>query len=227
MVDDLFADGLPDLVQELTRWLAESARFRAFAAAHRTKIGKKLRSAPDHEASRDVRAELLAARLLLADPRIELAFEAYGAGKRGPDLTLSYRTRPSFNLEVTRLRGLPDAAGLEAPLLAKLRQLPPSRPNALLIAIGGTSAEALDVAGAARSLRSRADVRDRPFLDRAGFEKPRDFYDRYLRLGGVITWCEPAPAGARTAVWINRSARIPVPDAALRAAVGCLETGRP
>jgi hypothetical protein len=223
VVDDVRERGPGDLADELNGWLAGSARFRAFADLHHAKIGKKLRTAADAEAIRDVRAELRAACLLLADPRIELAFEAYGSGKRGPDLTVSYRTRPAFNLEVTRLRRIPGASDFEASLLAKLRQLPPSIPNALLVAIGGDSAGALDVAGAARGLRSRADTKDPELFDGDGFRGPRDFYDRYLRLGGVITWCEAA-ADARTELWLNRSARIPLPERALRAALRCLNT---
>ena len=72
------------MAEELAGWLAGSARFREYAEVHRDKIRKKVRSAADTEALRDVRAELQGARLLLTDPRIELAFEAYGAGKRGP-----------------------------------------------------------------------------------------------------------------------------------------------
>ena len=121
------------LSQELVEWLAGSARFRAFAEAHRDKIRKKVRGAADPDSLRDVRAELRTARLLLADRRIELAFEAYGSGKTGPDFTITFRGARSFNLEVTRLRRLPDATGLGASLLAKLRQLPPSAPNAVLV----------------------------------------------------------------------------------------------
>ena len=87
------------LTEELIGWLAGSARFRAFAEAHRDKIRKKLRTAADDEALRDVRTELQVARLLLLDKRIELAFEAYGSGKVGPDLTVTFRGRRSFNLE--------------------------------------------------------------------------------------------------------------------------------
>jgi hypothetical protein len=209
---------------ELTGWLAGSARFRAFAEVHRDKIRKKLRTAADPESLRDVRAELQVARLLLVDPSIELAFEAYGAGKVGPDLTVTYRGRRSFNLEVTRLRRVPDETDFGPPLLAKLRQLPPSVPNAVLVAIGGTSAEALDVAAAAKALRSHADARDEAFFARGGFEDTRSFYDRYLRLGGVLIWCEGAIGDARAALWVNRSARIPLSERDIRAAVRCLRS---
>src|SRR5271154_273772 len=99
----LFSSARPDFGDdELAGWIADSVRFRGFVDVHRAKIRKKLRTAADAEALRDVRAELQAAHLLLADPRIQLAFEAYGAGKTGPDLTVTYRGVRSFNLEVTR-----------------------------------------------------------------------------------------------------------------------------
>jgi hypothetical protein len=214
--------GQNPITEELTGWLAESARFRSFAEVHRDKIRKKLRTAADAESLRDVRAELQVARLLLVDPSIELAFEAYGAGKVGPDLTVTCRGTRSFNLEVTRLRRVPDEANVGPPLLAKLRQLPPSVPNAVLVAIGGTSAQALDVAAATKSLRSHADAKDEAFLARGGFEGARSFYDRYLRLGGVFVWCEGAVGDARAALWVNRSARIPLPERDIRAALRCL-----
>ena len=82
--------------EELIGWLAGSPRFRAFADAHRAKIRKKLRTAANDEALRDVRTELQVARLLLLDRRIELEFEAYGSGKVGPDLSVTYRGKRSF-----------------------------------------------------------------------------------------------------------------------------------
>jgi hypothetical protein len=212
------------MAEELLMWLAGSARFRGFAVAHRDKIRKKLRRAAGIEAVLDVRAELRAARLLLADRRIELEFEAYGSGKAGPDFTVTFRGSQRFNLEVTRLRRAPDATGFGWPLLAKLRQLPPSAPNALLVAIGGSAAEVVDVAGAARAHRSRADAKDESFFADRGFEGSRGFYERFLRLSSVLVWCEGAPADARATQWTNRSARIPIPERAARACLQCLRS---
>ena len=203
-------------------WLAGSARFRAFAEAHRDKIRKKFRGATDAESLRDVRAELQTARLLLADRRIELAFEAYGSGRSGPDLTVTFRGSRSFNLEVTRPHRDPDVGGLGASLLAKLRQLPPSAPNAILFAIDGENAGALDVDAATRALRSRADAKDEAFFVTRGFDGTRGFYDRYLRLGAVFVTAEEASGDARATFWFNRSARIPMPDPAARASLRCL-----
>ena len=119
---------------------------------------------------------------------------------------------------------MPDATGLGVPLLAKLLQLPPSRPNAVLVAIEGTSADALVVGAATRALRSRADAKDEVYFSRRGFAGTRGFYDRYLRLGGVLVWCEGAAGDARAALWTNRSARIPLAERDIRAVLHCLQS---
>jgi hypothetical protein len=205
------------VAEEIAGWLAGSARFRAFAEAHRDKIRKKLRIATDIEARRDVRAELCAAHLLLADRRIEVAFEAYGSGKAGPDFTVRFRGERSFNLEVTRLRRAPGQATLGGPLLPKLRQLPPSVPNVLLIAVEGDRADALDLPGAAHALKARADAKEDAFFLTRGFDGARGFYQRFRRLGAVIAWCEGAQPRARASLWLNAEARIAVPQRAIRA----------
>ena len=222
LLDGVSTDPLAD---ELRGWLAGSPRFRAFVHANRAKIRKKLRGAADVEARRDVRAELRVAQLLLADRRVELAFEAYGSGKPGPDFTVTFQGERTFNLEVTRLRRLPDAQAQGGQLLAKLHQLPPSVPNAVLIAVPGDAAPALDVAGLTRTLRSRADRKDEAFFVDRGFDGTRGFYERYLRLGSVLVWCEAATGDGRATLWTNRSARIALPVRAARACLSCLEAG--
>ena len=220
---DLSDRGAGDpMADELLGWLSDSARFRTFAEAHRDKIHKKFRKAADPEALRDVRAELLVARLLLADKRFELAFEAYGSGRLGPDFTVTFRGSRAFNLEVTRLRRPPKATSDGAPILAKLRQLPPSVPNVVVLAIDGDTAEAIDVDAIVRTLRARADAKDDDFFAKRGLDGSRGFYDRFLRLSGVLVWCEPAAGDARAGLWINRSARIALPERAIRACVECL-----
>ena len=223
LADHLY-DGDPTdpIARELLEWLASSGRFRAFAEAHRDKIRKKFRGAADAESLRDVRAELQTARLLLADRRIEVAFEAYGSGKGGPDFTVTFRGARSFNLEVTRPHRVPDAGGLAGGLLAKLRQLPPSAPNAILFAIDAGSAEAVDVDAAARALRSRADAKDEAFFTTRGHDGTRGFYDRYLRLSAVFVSAEGASGDARAMLWFNRSARIAMPEPAARACLAGL-----
>jgi hypothetical protein len=216
------AETVGDLARELGTWLAGSTRFRAFADGNRDKIRKKLRGARDTEAQRDVRAELRLASLLLADRRIDVAFEPYGAGRAGPDLGVRFRSVASFNVEVTRLRHAWDSAALARPLLAKLRQLPPSVPNALAVAIEHRDVGALDVAAAVRGIRERADRKDEAFFVDRGFPGSRGFYDRFLRLGAVFLWSEAADGEGRASLWTNGSARIAVPPRAARACLDCL-----
>jgi len=218
-------DGGPEdpLAIELVAWLDASPRFRAFADTYRDKIRKKLRGAADAEAVRDVRAELQIARLLLSERRFEVAFEAYGSGRAGPDLTVTFRAGRRFNVEVTRLRRVPDATAVGAAVLAKLHQLPPSVPNAVVLAIDGVAADAVDIAAATQGLRGRADAKDEAWFGRRGFDGTRGFYERYLRLGAVFAWNELEDGERRAAVWANRSARIALPEPAARACLGCLQ----
>jgi hypothetical protein len=218
----LVEDGDSSLSGELTRWLSTSARFRTFADANGAKIRKKLRGATDAESRRDVRAELAVARLLLADRRVELTFEAYGSDRRGPDFTVTLGSQ-RFNLEVTRLRGNPAGSGF-GPLLGKLRQLPPSQPNGVILAIEGDNAREYDVTAAVRTLRTRADSKDEALFSARGFSGTRGFYDRFLRLSSVIVWAEGAAGDSRVSAWTNPSARTPLSPRALRAVVHALNS---
>ena len=151
------------------------------------------------EARRDVRAELRVAHLLLADRRIELAFEAYGSTKRGPDFTVTFRGERSFNLEVTRPRRAADAAGFGGPLLAKIRSC--RRASRMPSSSRWRVARPMrPTCRGCRSLRDRADEGTRLFATR-GFRGTREFYERYLRLGGVLVWSEAAIGDARAAIW--------------------------
>jgi len=117
------------------------------------------------------------------------------------------------------------AGGVGGPLLAKLRQLPPSVPNALVVAAGPEAAGAVDVAAATRALRTLADRKDEAFFVRHGLDGSRAFYERYLRLGAVVVWIEDAADEARAGLWVNRSARIPLPARATDMLVACLRAG--
>ena len=167
LVAEVVGAGAPaGLAAELVAWVDGSTRTRQFVEANATKIRRKLREARDTETRRDVRAELFVAARLLADRRIELAYEASGAGRAGPDFGVTFRGVTRFNVEVTRRRGAADPASLGDTVLAKLRQLPPSVPNVLVVAVE-RSLDADEVNGAMVALRARADARDAATLARA------------------------------------------------------------
>lgn len=211
-----------DLADEVRAWLAASRRFRAFLDGHRDKVRKKLRGAADIDALRDVRVELLVAHLLLADRRIELAFEPYGSATGGPDFQVRYRGHLAFNLEVTRRRPGSRSGADAGALLAKLRQLPPSVANVVLVAATGERAEPLDITAAIGTLQDHASARDDRFFTERGLDGTRGFRQRYLRLGAVMARFEDRSGEARALLWTNPSARIRVPETAVLAVLACL-----
>lgn len=226
LLDGPPSDATDEVAGDLAVWLSASARFASFAEAHRDKIRKKLRGASGSEARGDVRAELEVAFRLLADRRIELAFEAYGAGRRGPDFTVTFRAVYHFNLEVTRPRledrirpGRGRADGVAGALLGKLRQLPANEPNAVLVALDGPTPTQDEVAIAMRSLRQRANRRDDAFFRGRGFADARQFHLHYLRLSALFV---AGRGGADEWAWSNAEARRQLPDGAMTACLSCL-----
>ena len=241
----------PGFQAELARWIESRPRFGDFIAANRDKARKKLTTADDEERRLDVRAELLVAYLLLADRRFELAFEAYGARRLGPDLTATFRTNRRFNLEVTRLRTTGDAGSAGGPppaggpvsrdvgsdpaprdpgpsvarlatvIAGKLRQLPGDSPNALVIAAQGLALDEAGLVAAVRLLKLHADRKDDAFFARRGFKDARAFYAQYLQLGGIVL-LDAATAPARARFSPNREARQPLPQEAVTALMRCL-----
>lgn len=149
------------LQSELAEWVVERRRFAALLSADRDKVRRKVRAAPDDASLLDVRAELLVAALVCADRRFDVAFEAYGSGKRGPDFAVSFRDHQRFDLEVTRLRqASSDVTGMDArrlarALLAKLPQLTAGLPNVVAVAAAGAPSAAV-VDEALRILRRGA-----------------------------------------------------------------------
>ena len=161
------------------------------------------------------------AALLLADRRFDLVFEAYGAGRRGPDFTATFRAGRAFNVEVTRRRPGPGAASLEPAILGKLRQLPPSASNVLVVAVDVLDG-APDPEPILRELRGRADRRDDAFFAARGLDGAAAFKAGFLRIAAIVTWAEGASSSARVASSANAGARIPLPGPTIRALVAAL-----
>src|SRR4030081_2693788 len=218
----------PALQYELGHWIENSPRFRAFMTTNQDKVRKKFTTSDDEEHRLDVRAELLVAHLLLADRRFELAFEAYGARRVGPDLTVTFRANQRFNLEVTRLRATGDGAvgdsgvtRLANVITAKLRQLPGDIANALVISARGLALDEESVLAAVRLLKTRTDSKDDAFFARRGLKDARDFYAHYLHLSGIFVLDE-ATTPARAIFSPNREARHPLSKEAVTGLVQCL-----
>lgn len=203
VLQDLAQGPAVRLREDLGLWLGQR-RFESLLAANKDKVRKKLRSAAEDGAVLDVRAELLVAYLLSADRRFAVHVEAQGSGNRGPDLTVTYRERHPFNVEVTRPRpGLsdPGPARLAGVVAAKLRQLAAGGPN--VVAVVGSPG--LELASAGRALMLGADSGDAALLRRSGFDNARELHARYRRLSAVGLVGATVGAG----LWLNPEARHP------------------
>jgi hypothetical protein len=212
----------PAFQSELGHWVEDTPRFGSFLTTNQDKVRKKLTTSDDEEGRLDVRAELLVAYLLVADRRFELAFEAYGARRVGPDLTVTFRTNQRFNVEVTRLRTTGDAgeARLANVITGKLRQLPGDLPNVLVIAARGLALTEDNLVAAVRLLKTHTDAKDDAFFARRGLKDARDFYAQYLHLSGICVVDEASTPGAVFAP--NREARQPLSKEAVSGLMQCL-----
>src|SRR5207244_12419510 len=159
----LFGPSDSSLTSEIGPWLVASARFRAFAETYRDKIRKKARGVRDAEGRRDLAFELAIASRLVEERRFVIEYESYGAGHRGPDLRVTFRSRLRFNVEVRRMRRpapMPGAPADPTPLIRavcdKLGQLPPSMINLLVLGADGPSSAAEALPGAMLWLQDRA-----------------------------------------------------------------------
>lgn len=210
LLESVFGDDDPRLRTVCAGWIASSRLFRAFFEANATKIRRKLREAGETERLGDVGLELYVAFHLLADRRVNLAYEKYLAEKtRGPDFTATFKGHLVFNVEVRRLRALAHPSKLADVIAEKARQLPPSIPNVLCIGVDSPGAPAsIDPAASLAELRRLAEAkRDELFVAR-GFHDARDFLRAFQRLSALLLiagWDNPA--GGRAAFALNPTAR--------------------
>lgn len=218
-VDDLLATLFADAVEIRSccaRWVLMSPRFPAFLDVYRDKIRKKLRGVADGEGVLDLQVELLTAASLLTERKLTLEYEKYAANKtRGPDFTALYKTHTPFNVEVKRIRGLTQPGKWADVLCDKLRQLPPSVVNVLVV-YGERAEQAapFDVDAAMRGLRATAERKDELFFTRRGLEGARDYLRQSFKLSAVIYKARDAATDeyGPSAIWINPQARHPLPS---------------
>lgn len=217
-----YVAGETPLSGELAGWIEASPRFAAFVALHCDKIRKKLRAEGD--AALSVRAELRIASLLLADRRFDVAPEAFGAGKVGPDLTVVFRSTYRFNVEITQLRPpsveMADrGAKFRSVVATKLRQLPAGMANVLIIAAPGSSIAIADLATAMRRVEPAAVRAGDAFFVARGFAGARSFHGHLLRLSAVCAMDETTGVAA---YWPNPLARHALPSAPARSLRRCM-----
>lgn len=221
----IFEGVAPTLATRLAGWMTATPRFREFAERQRDKMRKKRRNLGDDDAGlRDLLCELGVGCRLLRDKRITLDYEMYTAAKtRGPDYTATFKGHMVFNVEVTRVRStLPSPAKAQTRLIEetceKLRQLPPSAVNTLVIALSNAPAGGLTAAHvtqAMETLRRHAQGKDEPFLKARGLHGADEYFALAPRLSAAIVAIPGADPldtpNARLALWANPQAKHPLP----------------
>lgn len=222
-------DNRPHVLEPpLTQWTSELPRFADFVETHRDKIRKKIRSIPSADGLQDLRAELETAYLLLREKRFTLAYEPYGKGTgRGPDFAVTFRTRITFNVEVTRMQiAIRENDEGEQPLFnpryesrrmaeivgSKLSQMSPSMMNLLLIMADQPTLCELDVGKVLHQLKQRAEKKEPQLFQRHGFRDTADFFKYYHRLSGVLLRSTGQPETGRCPIlWLNNQTKHPLP----------------
>lgn len=209
----IFGGELHPLREACAAWIATSRPFRAFLEENSGKIRKKARQASNLESLRDVQLEMDAAYHLLADRRVALAYERYLADKlRGPDFTVTFKGHVVFNVEVRRLRAPIRAGKLDDVICEKLRQMPSSAVNVLLVGVDTSLSSELDSTATMKRLIQRAEAKHDAFFIERGYRDARDFLRAFQRLSGQLVranWYDTTPPDP--VLWLNPLARHPLP----------------
>jgi len=219
LLDYLFEGGSHPLTQPLTTWLTTSRRFTTFVADFRDKIRKKLRTSSDPERLLDLQLELETAYLLLQERSVSLMYEPQLGQTRCPDFAVTFTTRLTFMVEVTRLHATthphPSASTLSERLAetmcSKLGQLLSHHSNVLLIGLDAPGPTPDDLHAAIVHVQQRAEQNDARLLQRHAFRKRADFFRGYQRLSELIVRGAPGPT-ERPVVWVNPQASHPLPS---------------
>jgi hypothetical protein len=217
----LLNDTTHPLAEPLADWLNASPRFATFATMYRDKIRKKIRNARDAESARDLLLELETAYMLARERRFSIAYEAYSAGKtRGPDFAVTFTSKLTFNVEVTRIRMVtqpaPDQQTLNGRLgetvCSKLGQMIVGMPNVVAVVVDSRMFTHLHVGTALLQLKQRAEGHDPRLFAWYGFSSPADFVKQYQRLSAVLVRTAMDDAAPRPPLlWVNPQARHPLP----------------
>ena len=206
------------LATPMETWLVASRRFTTFANTFRDKIRKKLRTMPAQERLLDLQLELETAYLLLREQALSVVYEPPLGGVRAPDFAVSFTTRLTFMLEVTRLR--PQERDMLSPNISeriadtmynKLGQLLPQRSNVLLVGIDGPCPTQSELQAALIRLQQRVERGDSALLrqhrDRA------DFFRQYQRLSEILVrGSQVLQTDESVVAWVNPQAKYPLPS---------------
>jgi len=217
----LFDGQAHSLAPAMKAWLTSSRRYTAFVNTFRDKIRKKLRTTKDPETLRDLRLELETAYLLLQEQQFNLVYEPQCEQSRCPDFEVTFTTRLTFMVEITRLRSLllPDqpfttATGVEPladTICSKLGQLLPQHSNVLIVGVDSLHMTQSDLQAVMLRIQQRAERSDPAFWQRYHLKDRADFFRHYQRLSEIIVRGLELQANGSAVAWVNPQAKDSLP----------------
>jgi|SRR5215213_6603302 len=226
LIDELHTylfDGQVHLLTEpMQTWLNSSRRFSSFVTTFRDKIRKKLRTTQDQETLYDLRLELETAYLLLQERTLSLTYEPEQSKQvRSPDFAVTFTTRLTFMVEVTRLRAAPSSEDSLIPpaegerladaICSKLGQFLPRLSNVLIIGMDVPHLTQNDLKVVMIRIQQRAERNEAAFWQRYGFRDRADFFRHFQRLSEVLVRGSKLQAGGPVVALINPQAKYPLP----------------
>jgi hypothetical protein len=228
LVPQLLGDDPHSLTSAVRQWLVTSRRFRTFAESYQTKIRAKLRTAGDEDALHDLLFELTVARWLLQEKRLQLAYEQRPVRMApGPDFTVTFTTKTSFHVEVTRIRAVSpvehDATSpshlypnkLLQVILGKLMQVKTGATNLLLIGLAPEVATDVNLDGLMKQMKQRIEGNDATWLARSRLRTPDEFFKHYYALSSILLYVFVTPTAkiatpTAPLLWLNKDAKHPL-----------------
>jgi len=228
LLRQLLGDDPQTVAPIFRQWLGASRRFRTFAEQYQTKIRAKLRSAGDEETLQDLLFELEIARWLLQEKRFHLAYESQGLRTGpGPDFTVSFTTKTTFHVEVTRIRPQGntengDSVAAEANtsklfyvIVGKLSQIKAGAANLLLIGLDPASVTSSEVDDLIKQMKLRMATSEPLLLTRSRLNTAGEFFKQYYALSGILLYFSTQPAATAPStpaplLWLNKEAKYPL-----------------
>ncbi len=236
VVDDLahylFDGQAHPLQQPMLFWLTDSRQFVSFVTVFRDKIRKKLRVTQDSESIQDLRLELETAFIFLKERKLSVVYEPEPPGSaRAPDFAVSYTTRLTVMVEVTRIRAerrsthapINEPAGLIVPpkrlvgervadtVCSKLGQLQQKRSNILIVGVEMLADAQQEVWDMLHGIQQRAERNELAFFQRYKYRDRADFFRHYQRLSAVLVRPTLPEANWGIVTWENPQATVPIP----------------
>ncbi len=240
VIEGIVAGLHPWISGELRRWYKKE-RFRGFATSNAPKLIHKFNKAKLEEDKLDVLAELEIASGLLGGEGMNLDYEPFGAGIRGPDFRVRWSSE--FYMEIKRIRQTPDMRAVKdamppdeiAPLwiipytdresfkFSDLivdcpRQFHPGLANVLAIKISSDTHDLSDFVTSVQELRGAARNGNDEYFRKNEYADAKDFLRKIGLLSAIVIkrkWVLLGQFSPCNPVWQNTGCDIPLAAEAL------------